>query len=234
MTSSAGAPSSPSKQTPTKRIIFCDFDGTITVNDNIVAIMKHFNPPGWGDLVQQLMDKKLSVRKTVGSMFALLPASRKDEIVRYSIENAVIRDGFKEFVAYCQDNGITLLITSGGIDFFIYPLLAPFDIPNERIYSNASSFAGSHIEILWPNACDEHCHNDCGMCKTSIIRSYSPESYHRILIGDSVTDFAGAQLVETIFARSHLIELCEELGLPYYPFENFFEIMNQLEAMNRS
>ena len=28
-------------------IIFCDFDGTITENDNIIAIIRHFNPPGW-------------------------------------------------------------------------------------------------------------------------------------------------------------------------------------------
>ena len=38
-----------------ERIIFCDFDGTITVNDNIVAIMKHFNPDGWEGIVEQIM-----------------------------------------------------------------------------------------------------------------------------------------------------------------------------------
>ena len=36
-----------------ERIIFCDFDGTITVNDNIVAIMKHFNPEGWEGIVER-------------------------------------------------------------------------------------------------------------------------------------------------------------------------------------
>jgi 2-hydroxy-3-keto-5-methylthiopentenyl-1-phosphate phosphatase len=217
-----------------KRIIFCDFDGTITVSDNILAVMKHFNPPGWDELVQKLIDKKLSIREAVGSMFALLPTSQKEEIIAYSIQNASIRAGFQEFVAYCQLNDITLLVTSGGIDFFIYPLLAPFSIPKEHIFSNASSFASSTIEILWPNPCDEHCDNDCGMCKTTIIRSYNPEQYQRILIGDSVTDFAGAKLVETIFARSHLIDLCQELGLPYHPFETFFEIIKELEAMTAS
>ena len=59
-------------------------------------------------------------------MFALLPTSRKDEIVEYAINNAVIRDGFNEFVYYCKEQNITLLITSGGIDFFIYPLLSAF------------------------------------------------------------------------------------------------------------
>jgi 2-hydroxy-3-keto-5-methylthiopentenyl-1-phosphate phosphatase len=213
-------------------IIFCDFDGTITVSDNIVAIMKHFNPPGWEEIVEQLMAKKLSIRQAVGAMFTLLPTSLQDEIVRYSINNAEIRDGFGDFVDYCKINGITLLVTSGGIDFFIYPLLAPFPIPKEHIYSNASSFAGDNIEILWPHPCDEHCDVDCGMCKTAIIRSYDSERYHRILIGDSITDFAGAKLVDTIFARSHLIELCDEMGLAYTPFETFFDIIDRLEQMS--
>ncbi|TXK81368.1 2-hydroxy-3-keto-5-methylthiopentenyl-1-phosphate phosphatase [Paenibacillus sp. N3.4] len=213
-----------------ERIIFCDFDGTITVNDNIVAIMKHFNPPGWEEIVKQLLDKKISIRQGVGEMFALLPTSRKDEIVAYAISNATIRDGFREFVDYCKAKNTTLLITSGGIDFFIYPLLKPFPIPTEHIYCNASSFEGTTITILWPNPCDAHCVTDCGMCKTSIIRSYDAERFERIIIGDSITDFEGAKLVDTIFARSHLIDMCKQLDYPYHPFETFFDIMKQLEA----
>jgi 2-hydroxy-3-keto-5-methylthiopentenyl-1-phosphate phosphatase len=232
MNTSESVPVNDGASTRKPAIIFCDFDGTITVSDNIVAIMKHFNPPGWEDIVNQLMDKKLSIRQAVGAMFDLLPTSRKDEIISYSINNASIRDGFADFVDYCKSNGITLLVTSGGIDFFIYPLLAPFPIPREHIYCNASSFAGDHIEILWPNPCDEHCDNDCGMCKTAIIRSFSSDQYHRILIGDSITDFAGAKLADTIFARSHLIDLCDELGLPFTPFETFFDIIDRLEQMN--
>ncbi|MDF2647655.1 MAG: mtnX [Paenibacillus sp.] len=213
-----------------ERIIFCDFDGTITVNDNIVAIMKHFNPTDWEAIVEQILDKSISIRQGVGEMFALLPTSRKDEIVEYAISNAVIRDGFKEFVDYCKEHNIKLLITSGGIDFFIYPLLKPFAIPSEHIYCNASTFKGNTIEILWPNRCDEHCTTDCGMCKTSIIRSYDANRYERIIIGDSITDFEGAKLVDTIFARSHLIDMCKQLDYPYHPFETFFDIMKQLEA----
>ncbi|WP_442601050.1 2-hydroxy-3-keto-5-methylthiopentenyl-1-phosphate phosphatase [Paenibacillus sp. KN14-4R] len=211
-------------------IIFCDFDGTITENDNIIAIMKHFNPPGVTEIIQNVLDKKISIRQGVGEMFSLLPTANQEEIFRFAIENAVIRDGFKEFITYCNEKQIPLLITSGGIDFFIYPILSQFDIPHANIYCNASSFAGETIEILWPHACDEHCDNDCGMCKTAIIRSYNASDYHRILIGDSITDFAGAKLVDTVFARSHLIHLCEELQLNYIPFENFHQIIEQLEA----
>jgi len=214
-----------------KTVIFCDFDGTITVNDNIVAIMKHFQPPGWDRLVEQVLSKEISIREGVGRMFALLPTSRKQEVVDFAIQNVKIRPGFKELLDYCKTNGIEFFVTSGGIDFFVYPVLSEFSIPKDHIYCNGSDFSGSHIEILWPHSCDEHCHNDCGMCKTAIIRGYSPERYDRILIGDSVTDFEGAKLVETVFARSILVDLCKELGLNYYAFEDFHDIIKQLEEL---
>jgi len=217
--------------TQTKQlVIFCDFDGTITVNDNIIAIMKHFQPPGWEELAQGVLDKRISVRKGVGAMFKLLPTSRKAEIVDFAIRNATIRDGFEAFVRYCAASDIKLLVTSGGIDFFIYPLLAPFGIPEANIYCNASSFEGDTIDILWPHPCDDECDVDCGMCKTTIIRRYPKAGYKRILIGDSVTDFAGAKLVDEVFARSTLIDLCQDLKLNYKPFQTFHDIIDQLEA----
>ncbi|TDF96651.1 2-hydroxy-3-keto-5-methylthiopentenyl-1-phosphate phosphatase [Paenibacillus piri] len=212
-----------------ERIIFCDFDGTITVNDNIVAIMKHFKPEGWDRLVDQVISKTISIREGVGRMFALLPTSRKQEVIDYAIQNVTIRDGFAELLDYCRTRHITFLVTSGGIDFFVYPVLSAFPIPASHIYCNGSDFSGSHIQILWPHACDEHCGNDCGMCKTAIIRGYPKEQYERILIGDSVTDFEGAKLADTVFARSHLIGLCQNLGLHYYPFDNFHDVLRRLE-----
>ncbi len=214
-----------------QRVVFCDFDGTITVNDNIVAIMKHFQPEGWDTLVNQVISKEISIREGVGRMFALLPTSRRQQVVDYAIGNVTIRSGFRELLDYCKKEDILFLVTSGGIDFFVYPVLSPFAIPKENIYCNASDFSGAQIRILWPHSCDSACDNDCGMCKTKIIRSYPRETYERIMIGDSVTDFAGAKLADTVFARSHLIELCRELGLNYYPFEDFHDVIKRLEEM---
>ncbi|GAB2691978.1 2-hydroxy-3-keto-5-methylthiopentenyl-1-phosphate phosphatase [Paenibacillus thermoaerophilus] len=209
-------------------VIFCDFDGTITENDNIVAIVKHFDPPGWSGIVDDILSRRVSIRDGVGRLFALLPTARREEIVRYAIGNARIRAGFAELLNYCRENGIEFYVTSGGIDFFVYPLLAPFGIPEERIYCNGSSFAGETIEITWPHPCDEHCRTDCGMCKTTIMRRFPNDRYRRILIGDSVTDFEGAKLADLVFARSHLAERCREIGMPYVPYETFHEVVDGL------
>ena len=210
-------------------VIFCDFDGTITESDNIVAIAEHFDPPGWRDIVGRIVRGETSIREGVGQLFALFPSSQKEDITRFVMERATIRPGFAELLQFCRERGVEFLVTSGGIDFFVYPLLAPFGIPRERIFCNGSDFSGERVRILWPHRCDAECDNDCGMCKTTIIRRHSAEQYTRILIGDSVTDFAAARLADLIFARSHLQKKCEELGLPYVPYDTFYDVIGTLE-----
>jgi len=211
-----------------RRVIFCDFDGTITVNDNIIAIIKHFNPPGWKPLVDDIIAQRTSIRSGVGQLFRLLPTSMREEVVSYAVGNARIRDGFAELLAFCRERGIEFYVTSGGIDFFVYPVLERFGIPADHIYCNGSDFAGESIEITWPHPCDGDCANDCGMCKTTIMRRFPPERHERILIGDSVTDFEGAKMADIVFARSHLIEKCRELGVPYTAYESFHDIIAAL------
>ncbi|SDW59823.1 2-hydroxy-3-keto-5-methylthiopentenyl-1-phosphatephosphatase [Paenibacillus sp. CF384] len=212
-----------------QRVIFCDFDGTITENDNIVAIIKHFNPPGWEAIVNDIVGQRKTIRQGVGELFRLLPSSMKREVVDYAISNAVIRAGFADLLQYCKDNDIEFYVTSGGIDFFVYPLLAQFNIPVNHIYCNGSDFSGDKIEITWPHPCDGECKTDCGMCKTTIIRRFPKGQYERILIGDSVTDFEGAKLADVVFARSHLTQKCKELGLSYHEFKTFHDVLDVLK-----
>jgi 2-hydroxy-3-keto-5-methylthiopentenyl-1-phosphate phosphatase len=215
-------------------IIFCDFDGTITLRDNIITLMKHFNPAGWELLLEELLAGRQSLKATVGAFFALYPSTQREDIQQYVLEHAGIREGFAELLAYCKQMKIPFYVTSGGIDFFIYPLLAPFDIESDHIYCNTSSFDGEFIEIIWPHECDEHCHKECGMCKTRIIRGYPSDQYYRILIGDSLTDFEGSKIVDFVFARSHLLERCLETNLPHHPYETFFDVLEHIKLLTFS
>ncbi len=214
-----------------KFVIFCDFDGTITVNDNIIAIMKQFQPPGWDAIVERILSKQMTIREGVGTMFSLLPTSRRAEIEHYSIHNITIRDGFAELLAFCKEQQIEFFVTSGGIDFFVYPTMAPFAIERDHIYCNHSDFSGDTIRVTWPHPCDEHCQNDCGMCKTTVMRRFPPEEYTRIVIGDSITDVEAAKIGDLVFARSHLIESCKQLGIAYHPYESFHEVASTLKEV---
>jgi 2-hydroxy-3-keto-5-methylthiopentenyl-1-phosphate phosphatase len=214
-----------------KMVIFCDFDGTITKNDNILSIMKYFHPPGWEAIKNDILAQRISVREGVGRMFLLLPTSRREEIAHYAINQAKIRPGFDEFIQYCQDHHIRLFITSGGIDFFVFPILSRYPVPKHDIYCNASDFSGKQIRIVWPFSCDAQCSNDCGMCKPSLLRSLSTNDDMKIVIGDSITDLAAAKLADLVIARDFLLQKCKEYSLPYKAFDSFFDVMNILNHM---
>lgn len=209
-------------------ILFCDFDGTVTETDNIIAIMKKFNPPGWEAIKEDVLAQRRSIRSGVGEMFAMLPSSLKEDIVQFVLEHARLRSGFPEFVRFAQDHGIPLYIVSGGIDFFVHPMLEGL-VDQANIYCNGSDFSGETIRILWPHACDESCQNDCGLCKPAILKQYPKERYHRIVIGDSITDLAAAKQADEVFARDFLVKKCEELAIAHTPFNTFYDIISSLE-----
>ncbi|WML56994.1 2-hydroxy-3-keto-5-methylthiopentenyl-1-phosphate phosphatase [Neobacillus sp. PS2-9] len=212
----------------TKPVIYCDFDGTITESDNIIAIMKQFAPPEWVEIKDLILSRQISVNEGVGKLFSLLPSNKKKEITEFAIENAKIRPGFKEFVGYVREKGIPLYIVSGGIDFFVHPILAEY-APFDGVYCNHSDFSEETINILWPHECDSSCNNDCGCCKPSIMRKLnnSTESF-KIVIGDSVTDLEAAKHADFVLARDLLQEKCVEWGINHQGFHTFFDCIEEI------
>ncbi|PLR76121.1 2-hydroxy-3-keto-5-methylthiopentenyl-1-phosphate phosphatase [Bacillus sp. V3-13] len=210
-----------------KHAVFCDFDGTITEKDNIIAIMEKFAPSDSEPLKEQILSGQISIMEGVGKLFSLLPSSLKDEIIDFAVENAVIRAGFKEFAAFLANEDIPLYIVSGGIDFFVEPILEGTG-PITGLYCNGSDFSAERIKILWPHSCDSHCSNGCGCCKPSVIRSLDGENLDKIVIGDSITDVEAAKQADFILARDLLARKCEELGLPYKPFNTFFDCVDSI------
>ncbi|MEX2104244.1 MAG: 2-hydroxy-3-keto-5-methylthiopentenyl-1-phosphate phosphatase [Bacilli bacterium] len=214
-------------------LLFCDFDGTVTKSDNIVAIMKHFNPPGWKSITADILGQKLSVKAGVGKLFSLLPSSQKQEFTDFVLGQAVIRDGFAEFVHYTREHRIPLLIVSGGIDFFVKPILEPYQL-EENIYCNGSDFTRDTITITWPHPCKTGCDNECGLCKVSILNEYNSEVYEKIVIGDSITDLAAAKRADFVIARDFLLEKCESLRLAHQSFETFYDVIDILSWRGES
>ena len=85
--------------------------------------MKHFKPEGFESIMQDTLDRTISIREGVGRMFALFPSSMREEITEYVLNHAGIREGFSAFLDYLKSEQIEFYVTSGGIDFFVDPLL---------------------------------------------------------------------------------------------------------------
>ena len=211
-------------------IIFCDFDGTITNSDNIISIMKKFAPPGWEALKDGVLQQKISISTGVGEMFSLLDSDLKEDIIQYVKDTAGIRPGFSDFVDFTRKADIPFYIVSGGMDFFVEPLLNDL-LPKDRIYCNHANFDQEKILIEWPHTCDEHCDFECGCCKPTIMRKLSTKNEYRLVIGDSVTDFEAAKQADFVIARDRLLEKCRIEAIPHQEFETFYDVINILKQL---
>jgi 2-hydroxy-3-keto-5-methylthiopentenyl-1-phosphate phosphatase len=208
--------------------IFCDFDGTMTVTDNILMIMEHYNPPNWRSIVEDMMRGTRSIRDGVGSLFSLIPSALREDIVRTVMDKATLRPGVLGLLIHAHACGVPFYVVSGGIDFFIRPILA--HIPPSYfagVYCNSASFDPPTITITWPHPCGDACTDDCGMCKTTVMR-HVPFAHTTIVIGDSITDYNAAKQADIVFARAHLYRHCLAHGVPCIAYETFYDIMDTL------
>ncbi|WP_074554623.1 MULTISPECIES: 2-hydroxy-3-keto-5-methylthiopentenyl-1-phosphate phosphatase [Bacillus cereus group] len=210
--------------------VFCDFDGTITNNDNIMSIMEKFAPPEAEEVKNKILSQELSIQEGVSQLFQLIPTNLHDDIIQLLIETAEIRSGFHEFIQFVKENNISFYVISGGMDFFVYPLLQGI-IPKEQIYCNETDFSAEFITVKWPHSCDDHCQNHCGLCKSSLIRKLSDTDDFHIVIGDSITDLQAAKQADKVFARDFLITKCEENHIAYTPFETFQDVQAELKLL---
>ncbi|KEK25970.1 2-hydroxy-3-keto-5-methylthiopentenyl-1-phosphate phosphatase [Bacillus gaemokensis] len=210
--------------------VFCDFDGTITNSDNITSIMENFAPPKAEEIKRRILSQDLSIQEGVSQLFKLLPTTLHDDIIKFLKETATIRTGFQEFMQFINENNISFYVISGGMDFFVHPLLQGL-VPKQQIYCNATDFSRKNIEVKWPHPCDEDCNHNCGLCKSTLIRGLSSKDDFHIVIGDSITDLQAAKQADKVFARDFLITKCEEYHIPYTPFETFCDIQTELQHL---
>lgn len=211
--------------------ILCDFDGTITAEDNIIALMKAFAPTEWVELKDAILAQDISIRSGVGQLFDLLPSSERTAYRDYLVERIALRPGFSAFLTEVHQNGWHFDVVSGGMDFFVHPILDGL-VDSEHIYCNVADFSGETVTVTWPHACDTQCTNDCGCCKPTIARRIVDSTDRLIVIGDSVTDFEIAKRADFVYARGQLITLCEAEAIPFAPFETFHDITHHLQEVS--
>lgn len=212
-----------------KPIIFSDFDGTITERDVIISIMERFAPPEWIEIKNKILyERAITLKDGVEKLFSLIESNKKNEITDFIKEKVKLREGFEDFLSFCEKEKIEFNVLSGGLDFHIEPVLEKFR-NKLKIFCNKANFNSKNIKIDYeylPKDCSL-C-GDCGFCKIEVIEKYPKEKFTRILIGDSLTDLAASKVVDIVFARGDLIKYLEQEKISYIPFQTFYEVKRQL------
>ena len=203
-----------------KKIIFCDFDGTITAEETFVGMLKHFTPELSAKLMPEMYALRLTLRQGVRQLLESIPSKKYPEILEYS-STKKIRAGFVEMLDYLDTQNIPFIIVSGGLRGMVETVLGPLKNRVQAIYAVDVDTCSEYLQVK----SEFEAGNEL-VSKVLVMEKHPTEQ--TIAIGDSVTDLNMAMEASLVFARDRLSHYLNERQKPYIPWDNFFDIRNYL------
>lgn len=210
--------------------VFIDFDGTITKTDVGEELFLRFGDPETAkEIIALWMDDKISSIETWEKLCGTVKNLQLDALNKM-IDEIEIDDYFKEFLSYCSNNKIEVLILSDGLDYYIKRILKKENLEHLDFVSNELTF-GSNMEMIpsFPFT-DEEC-DQCANCKRNHVISNSGDDEFSVYIGDGYSDKCPAQYCDFIFAKKSLLKYCEQNRISYFPYSSFADVLKRLKQL---
>ncbi|TAL37140.1 MAG: 2-hydroxy-3-keto-5-methylthiopentenyl-1-phosphate phosphatase [Spirochaetes bacterium] len=205
------------------RIVFCDFDGTITAEETFVSMFYTFNPELFKKIGNDAAQGRITLREAVCMILESLESSTLPKI-REFVRAKPLRPGFPEFLGFLEERDIPFVIISGGLRAMIEARLDGFLSRVHAVYAIDLDDSGEYLKP----------HSDYQGGTEMVAKSMIMEGYNArrpVAIGDGITDYAMALRAPVVFARDHLAQHMEKHGRPYIPWNDFFDIMARLREM---
>jgi 2-hydroxy-3-keto-5-methylthiopentenyl-1-phosphate phosphatase len=188
-----------------------DWDGTVTVRDTLLMVIERFGDASIEDELDAALESgRLTHRQVMDAEFATVGA-RLEDVVDYVVENARIRAGFAELALRFDP-----LILSSSFHETIEPVLEREGV-SARVRANRVDARAGGWHIRWES--DSECITCGELCK----RGSLPEG-SVVYVGDGYSDRCAALAADRVFARSGLASYLTEKGVPFEPFETFFDV----------
>lgn len=210
-----------------KRIIFCDFDGTITTQDSLVHILDEYGDPNWRDIELRVKKGEIGSRISLIEEFDTFNGSW-DDILRCIDKNVDIDPHLKDFLRFCNDTSTDFIILSGGFQSIIKYILEKYSIQNIIYYANILQIIENKAALTYPYT-SERC-KMCGHCKTDHLLKARDNDYKTIVyIGDGTTDRCPIKEADIVFAKGSLARYCEKNSIKFMTWNTFSDIQSNLE-----
>ena len=208
-------------------IIQCDFDGTIIKNNLSILIREKYACNDWQKIDSDYLHGHITVEQSNKLQFALIkePKERLQAFVRQHIE---LRSGFVEFVRYCQESAIPIVIVSSGLDFYIEPVLIEIGMSDLEVYCGRTSFNRDGIDVAYYDPVGNIVSD--GFKKKYLIW-LKERGTNIIYLGDGLSDLEAARQADHVFATGHLLDLLDKYSIERSAFSDFYDIQRQIRLL---
>lgn len=203
-----------------KRLVCCDFDGTITVRETFVAMLETFSPEKAAQIIPELYAQRLTLRDGVRQMIEAIPSDKYPEIIE-SAKTEAIRPGLVELLDFLDNQNVPFVVVSGGLRGMVETTLGTLVHRVKEIHAMEIDTSG---EFLRPYS--EFEGSTEMVEKVKVVSQYQVEEW--VAIGDSVTDLNMAMAAPLVFARSRLCQYLDDRQKSYIPYEDFLDVRDRL------
>jgi 2-hydroxy-3-keto-5-methylthiopentenyl-1-phosphate phosphatase len=214
--------------------VFCDFDGTFSVQDvGSTLALRHggeLRPETWARFERgeiRAWDYNMEV---LDGLEVPLPTL---EAFLHSLE---LDPGATELVAWCAARDVPFRIVSDGFDWNLNRL--------QQIHRVRFRYAANHLHYergrwrIRPGRPNPRCACGTGSCKRSILEAFRVEHPRATLVhigNGRVSDTCGALAADLAFAKDSLAQELERRGAHFESFETLRDVIPRLErALERS
>ena len=210
-----------------KTLVQCDFDGTVTEEDTSFFLLDAFAQGDWRRLLREYKEHRISVGEFNTKAFAMVRADKPTllEALKGKIK---VRAGFHELLNYCRRRGFRLVIVSNGLDFYIEATLKDLGLKNLEVHAAQASFYPEGMKVQYVGPDGKRLEDGF---KEAYTKSFLKLGYRVIYVGNGDSDFAPAKYAHHVFATGELLAYCRENNLNYKPFENFVDVVSNIDLL---
>jgi len=205
--------------------IYCDFDGTVCPQDIGEQLFRAFVGKRAEEIVQELLRGEISAQEWLRRECELIP-SITPEVFEQFTDGYTVDPNFPEFVRFCDERGLALVVVSDGLDAYVGRVLAKAEMNHLPYFANEARFVSEDgcgkLRVSFPYT-DSEC-NRCGNCKRNHMLTQSAEEDIIVYVGDGYSDRCPVRYADIVFARRQLIRHCQEQNITYHEFRHFGDV----------
>jgi 2-hydroxy-3-keto-5-methylthiopentenyl-1-phosphate phosphatase len=196
--------------------VVLDWDGTVTEVDTLHMVVERFGDLDVFHAAEREIGRSLTLREVIALEMKTVTAPF-GEVVDWLLDKVRVRAGFAQLVERSDP-----LIVSAGFRELIEPVLGRERI-TARLHANTiDAHPGGWVASFPPAPICEVCGE---ACKRSAVAGLGPF----VFVGDGVSDRCIALAATRVFARSGLAAWLDGQGVPFEPFEDFFDVAAGLQ-----
>ncbi len=221
-----------------KRVILCDFDGTITTLDVTDTLCRRNIPERWAEVERTWLQGEISAIQCYELEYQAL-GFRREQIDAF-LETIETSPGTERLMRWAQEQGWEFHVLSAGFDYYIERILHARGLPVPYTANHLGFTPEGEPRFRFLEYTDPDCTRfrpPCAGCKPDSWRAWKAKGYQIAFIGDGTTDFcmadsfkAEAEPGDLLFAKKRLLEYCRDNDIPSVPFEALDDVADYLEA----